>query len=134
MKRYVTDTHCLLWYMTDDRRLPKAVNKIYDAAEKGRAQVLVPSIVLVEAIFLLQRQRIARSVLDQLLQLPEEPTATLYVTPLNLAVVLAVNAFGPAAIPELAERIIAATAYTLNLPLLTVDHIIIESNLVKVIE
>ncbi|MFZ4657895.1 MAG: type II toxin-antitoxin system VapC family toxin [Caldilineaceae bacterium] len=134
MKRYVTDTHCLLWYMTDDRRLPKAVNKIYDAAEKGRAQVLVPSIVLVEAIFLLQRQRIARSVLDQLLQLPEEPTATLYVTPLNLAVVLAVNAFGPAAIPELADRIIAATAYTLNLPLLTVDHIIIESNLVKVIE
>jgi PIN domain nuclease of toxin-antitoxin system len=134
MKRYVTDTHCLRWYMTDDRRLPKAVNKIYDAAEKGRAQVLVPSIVLVEAIFLLQRQRIARSVLDQLLQLPEEPTATLYVTPLNLAVVLAVNAFGPAAIPELADRIIAATAYTLNLPLLTVDHIIIESNLVKVIE
>jgi PIN domain nuclease of toxin-antitoxin system len=56
------------------------------------------------------------------------------VTPLNLAVVLAVNAFGPAAIPELADRIIAATAYTLNLPLLTVDHIIIESNLVKVIE
>lgn len=134
MKRYVTDTQCLLWYLTDDRRLPKAVSKVYDATEKGRAQVLVPSIVVVEAIFLLQRQRIVQSVLDQLLHLPEEPTATLYVTPLNLAVVLAVNAFGPAAIAELADRIIAATAYTLSLPLLTTDHVIIESNLVKVIE
>jgi PIN domain nuclease of toxin-antitoxin system len=134
MKRYVTDTQCLLWYITDDRRLPKAVSKIYDAAEKGRAQVLVPSIVLVEAFFLLQRQRIAQSVLNQLLNLPEEPTATIYVTPLNLAVVVAVNAFGPAAIPELADRIIAATALTLNLPLLTVDHVIIKSKLIKVVE
>jgi PIN domain nuclease of toxin-antitoxin system len=67
MKRYVTDTQCLLWYLTDDRRLPKAVNRVFDAVEKGRAQVLVPSIVLIEAIFLLQRQRITSSALDQLL-------------------------------------------------------------------
>jgi predicted nucleic acid-binding protein len=42
--------------------------------------------------------------------------------------------FGPAAVPELADRIIAATARALNLPLLTTDPAIVASGLVKVAE
>lgn len=51
MKRYVIDTQCLLWYMAEDRRLPKTARAIFRAVEDGRAQLLVPSIALVEAIF-----------------------------------------------------------------------------------
>ena len=40
--------------------------------------------------------------------------------------------FRPAAVPELADRIIAATARALNLPLLTTDPAIAASGLVKV--
>ena len=134
MKRYVTDTQCLLWYITDNRRLPQAIDKIFLAMDQGRAQVLIPSIVLVEAIFLFQRQRIAKNVLDQLLGLPEAPDATLYVVPLDQAVVKTIHEFGPAAIPELADRVITATARRYALPLLTVDEVIIDCKLVKVIE
>jgi PIN domain nuclease of toxin-antitoxin system len=133
MKRYVTDTQCLLWYITDDRRLPRAVNRVFSAVGEGRAQVLVPSIVLIEAIFLLHRQRIASSAVDQLLALPEDASATIYITPLNLAVAIAMSEFGPAAIPEMVDRVIAATARALNAPLLTTDMVIIESGLVKVV-
>jgi len=72
VKRYVTDTQCLLWYMAEDRRLPRAVRPIFQAADEGHAQILVPSIVLVEAIFLLQRQRVSEAVIRQLMQLSEE--------------------------------------------------------------
>ena len=133
MKRYVTDTQCLLWHMAQDRHLPKAVKSIFDASEDGRVQVLVPSMVLVETVFLLQRQRIKQSVLDQLLQLSEEPDASMCVVPLDMNVVQAVTDFGPASVPELADRVIAATARALGLPLLTVDPAIVESALVKVI-
>ena len=133
MKRYVADTQCLLWHMTLDRHLPRTVRSIFEAAEAGQAQVLVPSICLIEALFLLQRQRIPQPVVDKLLLLPEHARASIRVVPLDMDVVQTVADFGPAAVPELADRVIAATARALNLPLLTVDHAIAQSGLVEVI-
>jgi len=52
--------------------------------------------------------------------------------PLDMAVVRAMSDFDPAAVPELPDRIIAATARALGLPLLTMDPLIGESGLVKV--
>ena len=53
MKRYVTDTQCLIWHLNRDRHLSKTARSIFAAADVGQAQVLVPSMVLVETIFLL---------------------------------------------------------------------------------
>ena len=133
MKRYVTDTQCLLWHMGQDRHLPKAMKSIFDASEDGRVQVLVPSMVLIETVFLMQRQRVKQAVLDQLLLLSEEPDASICVVPLDMSVVQAAIDFGPASVPELADRVIAATARALGLPLLTVDPAIVESGLVEVV-
>ncbi len=133
MKRYVIDTQCILWYMAEDRRLPKAARSVFRAVEEGRAQILVPSIVLVEAIFLLQRQRVPEVSVGYLMALSELADANIYVIPLDMAVVQTLRDFGPAAIPELADRIIAATARSLDLPLITTDRVISESKLIKVI-
>jgi PIN domain nuclease of toxin-antitoxin system len=65
--------------------------------------------------------------------LSETADANIYITPLNMAVVQALRDFGPAAIPELADRIIAATARSLELPLITTDPVIAESKLIKVV-
>ena len=133
MKRYVSDTQCIVWYFADDtHRLPRAARSAFAAADEGRAQILVPSIALVEVVFLVQRQRVAQSVLERLFALSDAPDATIYVTPLDLAVARAVADFGPSAVPELADRIVAATARALNLSLLTTDPAIEASGLVKV--
>jgi len=134
MKRYVTDTQCLLWYLADDRRLPRAPARAFRDADHGNAQILVPTIALVEVIFLAQRRRVSQDVLARVLRLPDDPDATILVVPLDMAVVHTVADFGPAAVPELADRVIAATARALNLPLLTVDHAIAQSGLVEVID
>ena len=132
MKRYVSDTQCLLWYMTQDRRLPKMARMAFQQAKEGATQILVPSIVLVEAVFLAERQRVPRPLLNQLMALSDAPDAGVRVVPLDLAVARAVRDFGPSAVPELADRIIAATARALNLPLLTTDPAIAASGLVQV--
>ncbi len=132
-KRYVTDTQCLLWYLAEDRRLPRSARPVFRAAEEGRAQIIVPSIVLVEAIFLLQRQRIPDAIVTQLLALSEQKDANFYVAPLTMAIIKAVAEFGPAAIPDLPDRIIAATARVFDIPLITTDHVIAESELVRIL-
>jgi predicted nucleic acid-binding protein len=47
---------------------------------------------------------------------------------------LALRTIGPAAIPELSDRIIAATALALDLPLLTTDSAIIDCGLVETLD
>lgn len=134
MKRYITDTQCLLWYLAEDRHLPRAVRSIFAKTEASQAQVLVPSITLVEAIFLLQRQRVNQKVVDQLLTLSEDSAHSIYVVPLDIQVATAVGEFGSALITDLPDRVIAATARVYGLPLLTTDQSIIASGLVQVID
>jgi len=133
MKRYVADTHSILWYLAKDRRLSKPARSAFQAAKNDRAQIFVPSIVLVEAVFLMQRQRIAKAQVSKLFELSEDAKASICVVPLNMAVAQAVSDFGPAAIPDMPDRIIAATARALDVPLITADPIITESELVEVI-
>jgi len=133
MRRYVADTHSILWYLAKDRRLSRHARSVFQAAKNDRAQILVPSIVLVEAIFLMQRRRIPEAQVSKLFELSEDAEASICVVPLNMAVAQAVSDFGPVTIPDMPDRIIAATARALNLPLITVDPIITESELVEVV-
>ena len=118
---------------TRDRRLSRQARKIFESAEEGYVQILVPSIVLVEAVFLMQRRRIPEAQVSKLFELSEDAEASICVVPLDIAVAQAVGDFGPVAIPDMPDRIIAATARALNLPLITVDPIITDSELVEVI-
>lgn len=133
MSRFVADTHAVIWYFSANKRLSPKVRTIFSDANRGYKQVIVPSIVLVEVFFLLQRTRVSDEVTQEILALTESPTDGIYVYPLNKGVIDALAHFGPTAVPELADRIIAATALHLNLPLLTVDHAIQNSNLVQTV-
>jgi len=133
MKRYVVDTHSIIWHLTQDRHLSRRVRKILDSADEGYAQVLVPSIALVEAVFLVQRQRVPATALSALFALSESKDASIRVMPLDMTVARTVGDFGPAAIPEMPDRIIAATARALGVPLITADPAIAASSLVDVV-
>jgi len=133
VSRYVTDTQALIWYMMESRKLSSKAARAFRHAERGAVQILVPSIVLVETAFIFARSRIPRDILDRVLALTDVDDANLCVVPLDLAVAHAARDSGPAAVPELADRIIAATARALNLPLLTSDPTIASTDLVQVV-
>lgn len=51
MERYVIDTHALLWYITADKRIGNNAKAIIEQCEAGgEIQIIVPAIVLIEAI------------------------------------------------------------------------------------
>lgn len=133
MKQYVTDTHALLWYLTDDKRLSKAARRVFEEGEQGRAEILVPSVVLVESIFLMQRDRVPRALVEQVLALSEDTGSEIRVVSLDSAVARQAAAFGPAAIPEMPDRIIAATARVYQCPVISADNVFADSELVTVI-
>ncbi len=133
MRNFVADTHAIIWYLSRNKRLSHKVRAIFQKAKAGHGHVVIPSIVVVETIFLVQRERFDEEVVKTLLTLTENSGDGIYIYPLNKAVVQALDHFGPAAIPELVDRIIAATAIHLDLPLLSIDASIQASKLVKTV-
>ncbi len=133
MKDFVADTHTVIWYLSGNKRLSRKARAIFQKASAGHSHVVIPSIVLVETIFLVQRERFDKKIVKTLLSLTENPDDGIYIYPLNKVVVQALSHFGPVAIPELADRIIAATALHLDLPLLTVDPSIRASKLIRTV-
>lgn len=133
MKRYVADTQVVLWHLGGDKRLSRRARTIFHDAQEGQVQILVPSIVLVESVYVLQRKRLPANVVARVLALPDSEDAAITVYPLTAGIARECNAFGPASIPEMPDRVIAATARHLGLPLLSADPIIAESGMVAIV-
>ncbi len=56
--RYVIDTHSLVWYFASDERLSGKVKEIIIQAEQGRNEIIIPVIVLLEAIDIAQKNKV----------------------------------------------------------------------------
>lgn len=55
---YVVDTHSLVWYFTKDERLSNRVKHILQESEDGRNELIIPAIVLLEAIDISEKKKI----------------------------------------------------------------------------
>jgi PIN domain nuclease of toxin-antitoxin system len=95
--QYIADTHALVWHLTS---------------------------VLVEMVYLSEKLKISRSLLDVVLGLPSGPRMSYAVVPLDVEVVRQVADIPREALPDPQDRIIAATARVWNLPIITRDRAI----------
>ena len=127
MNLYVADTHMLFWHLIDSPRLGKTAAKVFAEAENGKALVHIPAIVIAELYFLNEKLGQPINFSDWFEDLR---TATQFVlVPFNPDDVLGFEA--DATVTEMHDRIIVGVARRLGATLLTVDHVIVESGLVK---
>lgn len=116
----VTDSHALIWYaMGPSRKLGRRARGLFARAESGQATIYVPSLVLVEIAEAVRRGVIVceggfSRWAERLLASGHFPSADL-----SADVVLEAEALY--AIPERGDRLIAATAAHLDVPLITND-------------
>jgi PIN domain nuclease of toxin-antitoxin system len=120
---YVIDTHALIWFLTNDRRLPEAVRGILLRAEEGRIQVLAPTIVLAEIMHIADKRQLGisiRLVLEKI-----EQSKGFAIVPLDAVIIKeALNLPGDF---EIHDRIIGATALYYSAILITRDQRLLES-------
>lgn len=133
MSQYVTDTHAIIWHLVNDRRLSSRARQVFTETDAGHHQVFIPSIVVVEAVYLAERQRISSTTLAQLLALSEESPTNYQIIPLDLDVIQALRATDRTLVPELPDRIIVATALLRGLQLVTRDSAIANAGIVAVL-
>jgi PIN domain nuclease of toxin-antitoxin system len=122
MPDYVTDTHGLIWYLEDDPRLGNAARAMFDACDRGEGVIYVPTICVVEIIYLQEKGRIPAELKARLDTELQAATSSLVLVGLTPDVTNAVARVPRTQVPEMPDRIIAATALHLGLPLISRDH------------
>ncbi|MEW6288157.1 MAG: type II toxin-antitoxin system VapC family toxin [Chloroflexota bacterium] len=121
MASYVTDTHALIWYLENDPRLGPNARIAFDSCDQGEAVIYIPTICLVEIVYLMEKGRIPSKMVTLLEEELRAGTTGFMLADLTLDVAKAVGAVIRGDIPDLPDRIIAATALSLKVPLITRD-------------
>jgi PIN domain nuclease of toxin-antitoxin system len=119
MSEVVADTHAILWYIFQTSRLSAVARAAMIAAES--TAIHVSAITLVEIAYLIDKGRFAEAILDQLIQAMDDPASGITLAPITIGVSRAVRIVPRKLVPDMPDRIIAATAVHLGLPLVTAD-------------
>jgi predicted nucleic acid-binding protein len=102
-----------------------------DAANAGDP-VYLSSISLVEIVYLVEKGRLPALVIDRLTAALSDPDAGFAVAPLDETAALAVQRISRDIVPDMPDRIIAATALNLGLPLVTRDSAISKAGITTI--
>ncbi len=121
MPALVADTHAIIWYLADDPRLSPTAATALDRASASGDPILIPSITLVELTYLVEKGRLPAASRERLIEALADPDGPYELAPLDGDVAEAVQRIDRAAVPDLPDRVIAATALAWNAPLVSRD-------------
>lgn len=127
-KQYVTDTHSLVWYFTENPRLSKKALKIFEKTVK-EGTIIIPTVVLAEIMYIAKKGRITMSFTETVKKI--EDSENFEITPLDLDILKKADEIDLEL--EMHDRLIAATALFFDVPLITKDQTIKESDLCRII-
>lgn len=118
----VLDTHAAIWYLSNSDQLsPGGLNAIEGAIEAGE-DVFLSAISLGEVLYLAEKGRLPTDAVKKLEDALRDASSGLAVVPLDSAVAKAVAQISRSGVPDMPDRIIAATAAHLGIPLVTRDR------------
>jgi len=120
MIRAVADTHALIWYVHSNPTLSTAAKAVFDDATALGDQVAISSISLAEMIYLVEKRRIETTTLDLVLATLDLGEMLVEVQ-VDRAVAVAMHSIPRAEVPDMPDRIIAATALHLGVPVISRD-------------
>ncbi|OGK11712.1 hypothetical protein A2954_05325 [Candidatus Roizmanbacteria bacterium RIFCSPLOWO2_01_FULL_37_12] len=120
---YVVDTHTFLWYLTDSLLLSRKARALFDLADKGKAIIVIPAIVILEAIDILDKKKI-RFDFETLIAKIQVSNNFIF-SDLNWSLIIEVNKLK--GFKDLHDRVIIATAKVFDAHLISKDGLLRKS-------
>jgi PIN domain nuclease of toxin-antitoxin system len=117
----VADTHTIIWYLYGDARLSTTARNTIDDAINAGDKVLISAITCVEMVYLIEKERIAAESLTSLVFILNDPETVFEAYPVDLAIARELSRIDRKKIPDMPDRIIAATSLYLDIPVISRD-------------
>ena len=125
---YVTDTHALVWYFSEDSHLGKKALDIFESTVK-EGLIIIPVLVLAEILYISKKGKITLSFQETLQKIENSDNFSIAQLDLNiLKIADKINIE-----LEMHDRLIAATALYFDAPLITKDRKIKDSKACKIV-
>lgn len=126
---YVTDSHSLIWYLLESSRLSFNANEVFKAVEQGKANLLIPAIVIAEIIFIVQGGKVQADLDSLILQIQE--SGNFHISPLGLDELICLKE--QTEIREMHDRFIVCEALLHKAKIITKDKEIRDSGVAEVV-
>jgi len=125
---YVTDTQALVKFMMGKKVIDEYSHEAFLSADQGEGIIIIPAVVLMEVLYLFEKNRIKINLFQT-----EElfKNKNYQFEPLSMEILKAASEITD--IPELHDRLIAATARYLDIPIITNDPEIKKSQFIKIL-
>jgi PIN domain nuclease of toxin-antitoxin system len=121
MPGVLADTHALVWYLLRSPKLSAAASARMHATVAAGQPLLVPTVCIVEIVYLVEKGRLPALARDRLASHLDLNESDLRLVPLDRRVADSIERVPRNLVPDMPDRIIAATALCLGVPLVTRD-------------
>ena len=121
MADLIVDTHSAIWYFADSPEISALATQTIDNAVANGDKVILATISIVEIVYLIDKRKLVPQTLTRLIQNLKLPNNNFVSQDLTEDIAQTLQNIPRSTVPDMPDRIIAATALHLNLPLVTKD-------------
>jgi PIN domain nuclease of toxin-antitoxin system len=118
----VADTHTALWHLFGDARLSAAAGAFISEAATARRKIAISTISLAELVYLIEKDRLPSAAYDELTQALADHEHVFTEAVFTLAIVQAMRQVSRAEVPDMPDRVVAATAVYFDVPVISRDR------------
>jgi len=117
---FVTDTHSLVWHMTNDPKLSTVAKGVFQKVDNFQDYIFIPCIVFFELLYLVEKKKIVADFESFLAMVSWSKNYK--IEPLCLPIIEKSKRIPRERVADPWDRLIAATSMHLNFPLITRDE------------
>jgi PIN domain nuclease of toxin-antitoxin system len=128
----VADTHTAIWHLFGDARLSTEAATFINEAANARQKIAISSITLAEIVYLVEKNRLPHAAYEELTQAFTDPEHVFAEAMFSAAIVESMRRVPRTEVPDLPDRIIAATAVYFDVPVLSRDRKILSASLMSI--